>query len=107
MMLFALFVPVLAAQLPWEAVLKGVLEGFGLSKDLDDATDCLENVSATEFPYVRDAVALFQKKDGRDMLQGLGKLGSALEKLPEAVSHCDAASKDIKDQAPKLLRAIA
>lgn len=106
MMLFALFVPVLAAQQPWEAVAKGVLEGFGLGKDLDDMKDCFVGITVTEFMDLHDAVELFMKMDSHDVLKGLEKLGSAFEKLPVAVSHCDAAAKDVKDQAPKLLRAI-
>ena len=47
-----------------------------------------------------------EKKNAHDVLDGLGKLGSALELLPTAVQKCDDAAKDVKDQAPKLLKAL-
>jgi len=47
-----------------------------------------------------------EKKNAHDVLNGLGKLGSALELLPTAVNKCDNAAKDVKDEAPKLLKAL-
>merc|ERR1712070_782830 len=59
-----------------------------------------------EIKDVEDAIHLLEKKNARDVLDGLGKLGSALELLPTAVQKCDDAAKDVKDQAPKLLKAL-
>merc|ERR1711907_359318 len=89
----------------WPVVLKGVLEGFGLTKDLDDMKDCLANTE-DEIKDVEDAIHLLEKKDAHDVLDGLGKLGSALELLPTAVQKCDDAAKEVKDEAPKLLKAL-
>merc|ERR1719161_1615035 len=105
-MLVALFVPVLASQ-HWPVVFKGVLEGFGLTRDLDDLQHCLADIETGGEEDMREAVDLFSKKDAPDVLKGLGKIGAALEKLPAAVSHCDAVEKDVKNQAPKLRRALA
>merc|ERR1711907_669915 len=52
------------------------------------------------------AIHLLEKKDAHDVLDGLGKLGSALELLPTAVQKCDDAAKEVKDEAPKLLKAL-
>merc|ERR1719152_377925 len=95
----------LAADDQWPVLLKGVLEGFGLTKDLDEMKDCLANTE-DEIKDVEDAIHLLEKKDAHDVLDGLGKLGSALELLPTAVAKCDAAAKDVKDEAPKLLKAL-
>jgi len=89
----------------WPVVLKGVLEGFGLTKDLDEMKACLSD-TVTEIKDVEAAVELLEKKDAHDVLDGLGKLGSALEQLPTAVEMCEAAAKDVKDEAPKLLKAL-
>merc|ERR1719326_1493117 len=89
----------------WPVVLKGVLEGFGLTKDLDEMKDCLASTES-EIKDVQDAIQVLEKKDAHDVLDGLGKLGSALELLPAAVQKCDAAAKDVKDEAPKLLKAL-
>merc|ERR1719171_2412401 len=86
-------------------VLKGVLEGFGLTKDLDAMKDCLASTK-DEAQAVQSAFELFEKEDAKDVLNGLAKLGSALEKLPKSVSICDDASKDVKDEAPKLHQAL-
>merc|ERR1712078_408030 len=75
--------------------------GFGLTKDLDEMKDCLANTES-EIKDVEAAIQLLEKKDAHDVLDGLGKLGSALELLPTAVQNCDAAAKDVKDEAPKL-----
>merc|ERR1712118_634230 len=88
----------------WSVLLKGVLEGFGLTKDLDKMKDCLANTES-EIKDVEAAIQLLEKKDAHDVLDGLAKLGSALELLPTAVQNCDAAAKDVKDEAPKLLKA--
>jgi hypothetical protein len=98
-------VPKLAADEQWPVVLKGVLEGFGLTKDIDDMKDCLAK-SESEIQDVEDAIKLFEKKNAHDVLDGLGKLGSALELLPTTVQNCDNAAKDVKDEAPKLLQAL-
>ena len=84
----------LAADDQWPVLLKGVLEGFGLTKDLDEMKDCLANTES-EIKDVEAAIQLFEKKDAHDVLDGLGKLGSALELLPTAVQNCDAAAKDV------------
>jgi len=89
----------------WPVVLKGVLEGFGLTKDLDEMKACLSD-TVTEIKDVEAAVELLEKKDAHDVLDGLGKLGTALEQLPTAVEMCEAATKDVKDEAPKLLKAL-
>jgi len=89
----------------WSVLLKGVLEGFGLTKDLDKMKDCLANTES-EIKDVEAAIQLLEKKDAHDVLDGLAKLGSALELLPTAVQNCDAAAKDVKDEAPKLLKAL-
>merc|ERR1712193_520720 len=94
-----------AADKQWPVVLKGVLEGFGLTKDIDDMKDCLANTE-DEIKDVEDAIHLLEKKDAHDVLDGLSKLGSALELLPTAVENCDDAAKDVKDEAPKLLKAL-
>merc|ERR1711977_683782 len=83
----------------------GVLEGFGVTKDLDDMKDCLAN-SENEIKDVEDAIELLEKKNAKDVLDGLGKLGSALELLPTAVNQCEAAAKDVKDDASKLVKAF-
>merc|ERR1719337_181108 len=105
MMFFAVFFTASAAQQQWPVVLKGVLEGFGLTKDLDEMKDCLANTES-EIKDVQEAIELMEKEDAHDVLDGLGKLGSALELLPAAVQKCDAAAKDVKDEAPKLLKAL-
>merc|ERR1712078_442282 len=64
----------------WSVLLKGVLEGFGLTKDLDKMKDCLANTES-EIKDVEAAIQLFEKKDAHDVLDGLGKLGSALKLL--------------------------
>jgi hypothetical protein len=108
MMFVALFVPALAApqQEQWPLVLRGVLEGVGLGKDLDDLHSCIASVEANEGPDLHAAVELFLKKDAPDVLQGLSKLGSAFKKLPKALTHCEAAAKDARSVAPKLLQAL-
>merc|ERR1711981_351370 len=75
------------------------------TKDLDEMKACLSD-TVTEIKDVEAAIQLLEKKDAHDVLDGLGKLGSALELLPKAVQNCDAAAKDVKDEAPKLLRAL-
>merc|ERR1719271_1707924 len=95
----------LAADDQWPVLLRGVLEGFGLTKDLDEMKACLSD-TVTEIKDVEAAVELLEKKDAHDVLDGLGKLGSALEQLPTAVEMCEAAAKDVKDEAPKLLEAL-
>merc|ERR1719487_1503002 len=95
----------LAADDQWPVLLKGVLEGFGLTKDLDEMKDCLAQTES-EIKDVEAAIQLFEKKDAHDVLDGLGKLGSALELLPKAVENCAAAAKDVKDEAPKLFKAL-
>lgn len=95
----------LAGDEQWPAVLKGVLEGFGVSKTLDEMKDCLAS-SKSELRDVEDAIELLEKKDAHDVLDGLGKLGSALELLPTTVHDCEAAAKDVKDEAPKLVEAL-
>ena len=94
MMFFAFFFTASAAQQQWPVVLKGVLEGFGLTKDLDEMKDCLAQTES-EIKDVEAAIRLFEKKDAHDVLDGLAKLGSALELLPTAVQNCDAAAKDV------------
>ena len=84
----------LAADDQWPVLLRGVLEGFGLTKDLDEMKDCLAKTES-EIKDVEAAIQLFEKKDAHDVLDGLGKLGSALELLPTAVQNCDAAAKDV------------
>merc|ERR1739848_153081 len=96
----------LAADDQWPVLLKGVLEGFGLTKDLDEMKDCLAKTES-EIKDVEAAIQLFDKKDAHDVLDGLGKLGSALELLPTAVQNCDAAAKDVKDEASKLPKEFA
>jgi ABC-type phosphate/phosphonate transport system ATPase subunit len=105
MLVVAFVVPLLAAPQPWPTVLKGVLEGFGVTKDLDAMRACLASTK-DEVQTVQGAFELFEKEDAKDVLDGLGKLGSALEKLPKSVSICDDASKDVKDEAPKLHQAL-
>merc|ERR1719428_2349723 len=105
MMFFAVILSAFAAQQQWPVVLKGVLEGFGLTKDLDDMKDCLAK-SENEIEDVQAAIQLFEKKNAQDVLNGLGKLGSALELLPTTVQDCEAAAKDVKDEAPKLVEAL-
>jgi hypothetical protein len=95
----------LSADEQWPVVLKGVLEGFGVSKDLEEMKDCLAS-SESEIREVEEAIELMEKKDAHDVLDGLGKLGSALELLPTTVRTCEAAEKDVKDEAPKLLEAL-
>merc|ERR1711937_1111298 len=97
--------PKLAADEQWPIVLKGVLEGFGLTKDIDDMKACLAQTE-DEIKDVEDAIHLLEKKNAHDVLDGLGKLGSALELLPTAVQKCDGAAKEVKDEAPKLLKAL-
>ena len=87
----------------WPVVLKGVLEGFGLTKDLDEMKDCLANTES-EIKDVEAAIQLLEKKDAHDVLDGLGKLGSALELLPTAVQNCDAAAKDV--HPPFILKSV-
>ena len=82
----------------WPVVLKGVLEGFGLTKDLDEMKACLSD-TVTEIKDVEAAVELLEKKDAHDVLDGLGKLGSALEQLPTAVEMCEAAAKDVHQRS--------
>merc|ERR1712078_131953 len=69
--------------------------GFGLTKDLDEMKDCLAKTES-EIKDVEAAIRLFEKKDAHDVLDGLAKLGSALELLPTAVQNCDAAAKLVK-----------
>merc|ERR1719271_788494 len=107
-MFFAVFFAVsvtAASDEQWPGVLKGVLEGFGLTQDLDEMKDCLASTES-EIKDVQEAIELLEKKDAHDVLDGLGKLGSALELLPAAVQKCDAAAKDVKEEAPKLLKAL-
>merc|ERR1711937_589402 len=75
------------------------------TKDLDEMKDCLANTESG-IKDVEAAIQLLEKKDAHDVLNGLGKLGSALELLPTAVQTCDTAAKDVKDEAPKLLKAL-
>ena len=87
----------------WPVLLKGVLEGFGLTKDLDEMKDCLAKTES-EIKDVEAAIQLLEKKDAHDVLDGLGKLGSALELLPTAVQNCDAAAKDV--HPPFILKSV-
>ena len=103
MMFFAVFFTASAAQQQWPVVLKGVLEGFGLTKDLDEMKDCLAKTES-EIKDVEAAIQLLEKKDAHDVLDGLGKLGSALELLPTAVQNCDAAAKDV--HPPLILKSV-
>jgi hydroxypyruvate isomerase len=105
MLFFAVFFSAFAAQPQWPVVLKGVLEGFGLTTDLDEMKDCLAS-SEDDIKDVQEAIALLEKKDATDVLNGLGKLGQALENLPTVVGKCEAAAKDVKDEAPKLVEAL-
>jgi hypothetical protein len=95
----------LASDEQWPVVLKGVMEGFGLTKDIDDMQDCIAKTE-NEIKDVEAAIKLFEKKNAKDVLNGLGKLGSALELLPNAIQTCDAGAKDVKDEAPKLFKAL-
>merc|ERR1712070_483211 len=89
----------------WPVVLRGVLEGFGITKDLDTMQDCLANTE-NEIKDVQEAIELLEKKTPQDVLNGLGKLGSAFKLLPKAVEQCEAAAKDVKDDASKLQKAL-
>merc|ERR1719274_136039 len=90
----------------WSVLLKGVLEGFGLTKDLDKMKDCLANTES-EIKDVEAAIQLLEKKDAHDVLDGLAKLGSALELLPTAVQNCDAAAKDVKVNHADIFRDVS
>merc|ERR1719174_2460411 len=66
---------------------------------------CINNTE-TEVHLVHDAVELLLKKDAKNVIDGLAKLGSALEKLPGALNNCTAAAMHVKDEAPRLLTAL-
>jgi len=86
-------------------VLEGVLEGFGLTKDVDHMRGCI-NETETEVHLVHKAVDLLIKKDAQDVIDGLAALGTALDGLPKAISNCSTAAQDVKDEAPRLLKAL-
>merc|ERR1711937_858337 len=90
----------------WSVLLKGVLEGFGLTKDLDKMKDCLANTES-EIKDVEAAIQFLEKKDAHDVLDGLAKLGSALELLPTAVQNCDAAAKDLMVNHADIFRDVS
>jgi hypothetical protein len=85
--------------------LNGVLKGFGLTEDVERVKDCI-NATETEVEYVHEAVELFRKKNAKDVMDGLGKLGSALDQLPLAINNCSIVAKEVKDAAPKLYAAL-
>merc|ERR1719191_780947 len=64
------------------------------------------NATEHEVQYVHDAVELFEKKNAKDVMDGLGKLGTALDQLPAAINNCSVAAKDVKDLAPNLFEAL-
>jgi hypothetical protein len=86
-------------------VLKGVLEGFGVTKELHALQDCLR-ATQDEIEEVQGAVELLEKKNAHDALNGLGKLGKSLENVPQVIDTCEAATDDVKADATAFHQAL-
>ena len=54
------------------------------------------NTYVAEIAEVEGAVELLEKKNAHDALNGLGRLGKALESVPQVIDKCEAATEDLQ-----------
>jgi uncharacterized protein YecA (UPF0149 family) len=90
----------------WMDVVKGVGEGFGFGATEQAVKECLSDLLWKECYPIDNAINRIERKDTKDVIDGLADLGKALEEVPSMIAACKDAEEDLKEDGEKLMKAL-